>query len=135
MSVGCFSGEAYDWSMIRILPLLLIRLSLILAIGAGLVGAGFAHRSAAPVDADLLAFIEVGGTLDDLCDDGGPITHWGDTGCEACRLSDTAHVPKPLGIPAANVLALSFDVALPVGPVMRGFDAPSDHAARAPPVV
>ena len=127
-------GRAYARGMMRPLAHMMIRLTLLLGIALGLVGVGFAHRTAAPIDPQLFAFMEVGGTLADLCDDGAPITHWGDGGCEACRLTDNALGPPAMEL-APLVVARLTDAGRPDPVIHAGAPAPLPYGARAPPVV
>ncbi len=54
---------------------------------------GFAHKSAsAPMNADLQAYLEMGGTLDDICGAFGQ-PGMATPKCEACRLADTVMAP------------------------------------------
>jgi len=119
--------------MSRFMSHIVIRLTLLLGIAVGLIGVGFAHRTAAPIDPQLAAFLEVGGTLADLCDDGAPITHWGDSGCEACLLSDTADVPR-LGTADLRLVPLNYAVVLPEPATRDAAGHAMVYGARAPPV-
>ncbi|WP_299954012.1 hypothetical protein [uncultured Roseobacter sp.] len=73
----------------RLFAKLCVTATLLLAMTA----VGFAHRSSQPpMDPDLLAFLDAGGTLEELCgltgDAPGPSQN-----CEACRLVDTVVCP------------------------------------------
>lgn len=126
--------DAYASYMLRPLTHMLIRLSLLLGITLGLVGAGFAHQTTAPIDPELAAFVEAGGALSDLCGDGGPVSHWGVTGCEACRLTDTAMGADAFDHrPLSMVLRATCDG--PRQKVLLGEALPNPYGARAPPVV
>ncbi len=72
---------------------ILARGALIALVAIGLVTAGFAHRAAPPVDDQLLAFFEAGGSVEDLCLDASHRPHELAADCEACRLVSGADLP------------------------------------------
>ena len=112
----------------------MIRLTLLLAIVLGLVGVGFAHRTAVEADPELLAFFEAGGTLADICDESGSQSHSGDRGCDACRLTDNALGAEAI---APSVLASVHGVPVSVPLVVFAGEQslPLAYGARGPPVV
>lgn len=58
-----------------------------------MMAVGFAHRSSQPpLDPDLRAFLEAGGTLEELCGLAGDAPG-ASQNCEACRLVDTVACP------------------------------------------
>lgn len=68
------------------------KLCLTLAIFVAMASSGFAHRAApVPLDEGLVAYVAMGGTLDDLCGDAG-LGARGSNTCDACRLVDAATV-------------------------------------------
>ena len=119
----------------RYMPNVLIRLCLVLAISVGLIGVGFGHPAAAPSDPDLIAFLQAGGTPDDLCATGTPAQHWGQTECEACRLSDTTYAPTAsnAALTVGEICAATLNATTYAAPCAtpRG----GAHPARAPPVL
>lgn len=77
-----------------------LRLALKLFVTAMLVAAlltlGFAHRISLPeTDPDLLAYLQAGGSLADICDASDDVPHGLNQNCEACRLVDAAACPAP----------------------------------------
>jgi len=112
---------------------LMFRIALMLALTFALVGIGFAHRLPHEGDAGKLAFLMAGGTLDDVCHDGG------DDGiakgdCPACHLQAAMILPEAL--PSARAADLVF-VAKVVAPrESRAARMVRDPARglRAPPV-
>lgn len=103
---------------------------LIVALG----GVGFGHRTAPAIDADLLAFLDAGGTLADICDDTPGSAHAAVV-CEACQISGSADVPP------INRTRCDFGQTRVLAPALpRTFDVLNDpfdpaHRGRAPPVV
>lgn len=71
------------------------KLFLTIAVLVAMTGIGFAHRiaPAADVDESLLAYVQAGGSLEDLCGDADFGAGHSET-CEACRLVDGAVVPQ-----------------------------------------
>jgi hypothetical protein len=66
---------------------------LTIAVLFAMTGIGFAHKVASPdIDESLLAYVQAGGALDDLCGDADFGEGHGQS-CEACRLVDGAVVP------------------------------------------
>ena len=73
-------------------PPLMFRIALMLALTFALVGVGFAHRVPHPDDAGKIAFLMAGGTLGDVCHDGGDDgAAKGD--CPACHLQAAMMLP------------------------------------------
>lgn len=72
------------------------RLVLILALTFAFAVAGSAHRVPSPADASVNAFLEAGGSLDDLCGD-GPFADG--SSCDICRLVASFTLPDPAGMP------------------------------------
>jgi len=69
------------------------KLCLTIAVLVAMTSVGFAHRVASPdVDEGLLAYVQAGGSLDDLCGGADFGAGHGET-CDACRLVDGAVVP------------------------------------------
>ncbi|MEP2641798.1 hypothetical protein [Roseobacter sp.] len=61
---------------------------------------GFAHRTSAPsMNPDLLAYLDAGGTLDDLCGLAGDTQNGAGQNCDACRLGDTLMCPHHVAAP------------------------------------
>ena len=73
-----------------------LRLILVAALLVAMGSVGFAHRSSVPeMDAELLAYLEAGGSLSDICGDLGEDGPGGAERCEACRLLSAFHLPPP----------------------------------------
>jgi len=95
-------------------------------------GVGFGHRMTPTVDADLIAFLEVGGTLADICDDTPTDTHLAVI-CEACQLMKSVD-QSPVSMASAD---LGRVLTLPLLPLLDVWLDPLDpvRMGRAPPVV
>ncbi len=109
-------------------PLAGLLLTLVLALGSA--AQGFAYRYERPIrDPALLAYLQMGGSLDDLCSGGA--RHRG-IPCPGCLIGP-AILPAPLVLPhpAKTTLALSRPLGAPHAPL----PAPRDpgHGVRAPP--
>ncbi len=118
----------------RILTATFAKLSLVAALLVALASTGFAHRVIPlDVDDDLLRYLAVGGSLEEICGDASG-DHIGQS-CDACRLVDVASVPF------ANAQAVSADwrgaSVLPVFVDLCHTGSAADPArpVRAPPVV
>ncbi len=86
--------------MTRIAPTLMRYLT-VLALLVAFATAGLSHRAASQLpDPDLVAYVQAGGALSDICGgaDGG--AHPGASTCEACRLVGVAVLPEWVGISA-----------------------------------
>lgn len=113
---------------------LISRIALTLALLFALVGIGFAHRAPQPEEAAKLAFLMAGGSLADLCHDGGDDGQPG-RDCPACHLPAVVMVAA-LDVPV-RVADLAF-VAKVVAPrASRAARVVRDpgHGLRAPPLV
>lgn len=119
---------------LRLISRIALTLALTLALMPALVGMGFAHRVPQPDDAAKLAFLMAGGTLADVCHDGGDDGMAGGE-CPACHLPAVVMVPA-LDVPVL-VAELAF-VAKVVAPrenrAARLVRDPG-HGLRAPPLV
>lgn len=117
--------------MRRVFSAILLRGVLIFVIGAALASVSYAHRITLP-DTDMAAFLELGGTLDDLCGTAGE-TAVDPASCEACRITDAmsagpgAQIAQFAGPSAAWSLILA----------SQRYDRARDpaHPGRAPPFV
>lgn len=113
----------------------LSRLFAIIAISVAMASSGFAHRIAPQdVDPDLIAFVQAGGSLQDLCAERDDAGFGGAQSCEACRLYATALVP-----PAASVCLTDLEggkTAQLIVPIdnQSAFEIDPSRPARAPPV-
>ncbi len=116
-------------------PLHLIsRIALTLALLFALVNVGFAHRVPQPEDAAKQAFLMAGGSLADVCHDGGDDGKAGGE-CPAC------HLPSVVMVPAVHMPVLTAELAFVAKMVAprecRAARVVRDpgHGLRAPPVV
>lgn len=111
------------------------KLCVTFAIFIAMASSGFAHRAApAQLDESLIAYVAVGGTLDDLCGDAG----FGGTGggtCDACRLVDTATVPANGVFALTEIRHRLSGSALNVPNAPLALVANPSCPVRAPPVV
>ncbi|MEI6801211.1 MAG: hypothetical protein WCO04_18645, partial [Pseudomonadota bacterium] len=116
-------------------PLRLIpRIALTLALLFTLVGVGFAHRVPHPEDAGKLAFMLAGGTLADVCHDGGDDDTAG-RDCPVCHLPTMVMVP-PLDVPVLKAeLAFVAKVVAPQTSRAARLVRDPGHGLRAPPLV
>lgn len=111
-------------------PHIFSRLAVALALLA-FVLAGAVHRPAmarmASVDADLIAFLAVGGSLDALCLDSADGKAAPHPGCPACILAKAMLVaPPPVTLAERRVRPMA-------GVVFATFKRVTPHAPRAPP--
>ena len=118
--------------MVRSLAFL-SRLTMICALVVALIGSAWAHRAdTSAMTDDLLAYVASGGSLADICGDGGPTNHT--QTCDACRLVDTVSLARVCVAPDQDAYA-----QLLVQPTEGNQHAPSaashEHAARAPPAL
>lgn len=109
------------------------RLCLVLSLFGALAASGFAHRAMGQeMDVDLLAYVQAGGSLADICGDGAE--HGMGGKCDACRLVDNVAAPDTAAQPgreSAPVAVANWTVA----EVLRGFVGDPSRPARAPPLV
>ena len=123
------------WFAMRLRQLLIASRSFVLiAVCIALTATGFAHRSAAlPMDADLLAYVQAGGTLSELCGDldenGMPVAQT----CEACLLVAAALLPgSDQTFVALDIRPARVQFSLGTPPT-RSTDLDLSRATRAPP--
>ncbi|KMK68686.1 hypothetical protein [Puniceibacterium sp. IMCC21224] len=110
---------AYKNPMTRHIPGVLSRLFVLIAFVA-MASSGFAHRLSAPnLDPSLLAYVQVGGSLDDLCGESGDTSHSGSQNCDACRL-----------VHAAVLAPVEADITRPI---LRSAASPCRVSAERPP--
>lgn len=106
-----------------------------LAVLLGMVALGFGHHlktSDAPLDAATLAFVEAGGLLSDICDEGTG-DHAGLADCPVCQLAGGLMLPAPLTHCAKITLSHS-DALWPrtdIHPVQH--HSSGANSSRAPP--
>ncbi|WP_156788494.1 hypothetical protein [Roseobacter sp. CCS2] len=113
----------------------LTRLLVVFAVAVAMTGSGFAHRVApADMDESLLAYVAAGGTLDDLCGQGGVGAGGGET-CDACRLVDGAAVPTSHATVLSEIDATVVDAPVVASVAPIGQVANPACPVRAPPVV
>lgn len=118
----------------RILNATFARLSLVAALLVALASTGFAHRVIPlDVDDDLLRYLAVGGSLEEICGDASG-DHVGQS-CDACRLVDLVTVPfadaKTISVDPRTVSVLPVFIGL----CHSGSAADPARPVRAPPVV
>ncbi len=114
----------------RLIP----RIALTLALLFALAGIGFAHRAPQPDDAGKLAFLMAGGTLADVCDEGGDAGMAGGE-CPACHLPAVVMVPTvDLPVLVAELAFVAKVVAPRESRAARVVRDPG-HGLRAPPLV
>lgn len=79
----------------------LMRYLTVLALLVAFATAGLSHRAASQLpDPDLVAYVQAGGALSDICGDADGGAHLGASTCEACRLVGVAVLPEWAGISA-----------------------------------
>lgn len=110
--------------------------ALALAWLAAVLAGAVAPAAAAPVDRSLdpglAAFLAAGGSLDDICGEGGHGHAAGEGYCDACLLLGPALLPAP-ACPAARVAGFAAAAApgIAAAPVSSAW---SEGAPRAPPL-
>ncbi|WP_339636245.1 hypothetical protein [uncultured Sulfitobacter sp.] len=108
-----------------------LRVGLTLLLVLALASLPFAHRATAQVQQDpaFIAFIQAGGTLNDLCD--GPLeSHYhAALDCEACRIANAVILPTP-----ADVLLPGGRLRFATPRAVRALGAPRSPAGAPPPV-
>ncbi len=113
---------------------LISRIALTLALLFALAGIGFAHRAPQLDDAGKLAFLMAGGTLADVCQDGGEDGQAG-VECPACHLPSVVMVPV-FDVPFVTAeLAFVAKVVAPRTSRAARLVRDPGHGLRAPPVV
>lgn len=111
------------------------KLCVTFALLVAMAGSGFAHRApTAALDESLLAYVAVGGSLSDLCGEGGVGTGAGNT-CDACRLVDAAAVPHNDTMATVTLHALELQDTTRGYAALVGQITNPSCPARAPPVV
>ncbi|MEP2640751.1 hypothetical protein [Roseobacter sp.] len=107
---------------------------LLLIASLAMSAAAFAHRVADPAPSpDLLAYLDIGGTLEDLCGDTGP-SHL-TSACDACRIMANALAPmgaRPLHRPQNGRVSVW---VRPIAQAMHAPHPPVSPPSRAPPAV
>lgn len=110
------------------------RIALTLALLFALVNIGFAHRVPHPEDAAKQMFLLAGGTLADVCQDGGDSGKAGGD-CPACHLPAVIMVPA-LAMPIRTAeLAFVAKVVAPRASRAARVVRDPGHGLRAPPLV
>jgi hypothetical protein len=110
------------------------RLAVVVALIFVMAGSGLGHRFAAPeTDEALLAYVQAGGALDDLCGEGGLASHMGGQSCDACRLVDGAMVPPAEFVFAASIGQFIPSTELSATQVLACGAVDPSRPARAPP--
>lgn len=121
----------------RFRALLRVQIAL-LALAIALLGFGHHHHEAPERDPDLVAYLELGGSLDDLCltemaENGEAPTGWPAHDCPACMLAGAITIP---GV-GTTALVVSYDVIAAHRPAVPArvaqFD-PRAPPARGPPL-
>lgn len=79
----------------RVIVSSFLRLALVFVFGCAMITMTLAHRTNVQVpDGDMLAFLQAGGTLAELCGSFGENGEGTTQDCEACRLIDTVAKPS-----------------------------------------
>ena len=102
-----------------------LKLLLVAALLVAMGSVGFAHRPSVPeMNPELLAYLEAGGSLSDICGDLGEDERGGAEHCEACRLLSSFHLPPPAPCLIARAQWCHEPVATAreIVPVTRAFD-------------
>ncbi len=122
-------GSRYRKLMIQSLLSAIGRMLIALVLIGAMAGTGFAHRTQAADDPDLLAFLETGAALTDICAHDGRAPHDAAMSCDACRLIGSALIARhqPIdpfcathlilarcGLQGDLHLAAAFDLSRPV---------------------
>lgn len=111
----------------------IVRYLCVALVAVALGGVGFAHRHSDPVDADMAAFLAIGGTLADICDSDAGSQDTIVSDCEACRLVSAASLSR--GVATVGL----FEPAAHETLIVRPFDQCTSLStarvsmARAPP--
>ncbi len=95
--------------------------------------AAFAHRTTQP-DAEILAYLSQGGTLEELCGADG-LAHHLTAGCEACRISANALTPEDAPSVVAPVVFAALAHRAAHAQARRLQHAHVTPPSRAPPLV
>lgn len=121
--------------MIGIMRLHFGRLVLLLVLATALVALGFAHRMPVIKDAELAAYVQLGGDLADLCGadmDGDGRADQGD--CPACHIVAAAMMPaNSLSLHDADLILIATVVAPRESRAVRTVLDPA-RGMRAPPL-
>lgn len=112
----------------------LARLLLAFALFSGMATSGFAHRLGAPtLDTGLLAYLDAGGTLADLCGDPDDPLHPSGQVCEACLLVGAAVLPPITDTVTQAALGPALCLTAPDRTENRSFTRDPSRGVRAPP--
>ena len=104
----------------------------LLALALVVLGFGHQHAPAAPADPMLAAYLQSGGTLDELCLPDGQAPHGMAQDCPVCTLAKAmALTPQPEQ--PATALAVSRAHPVCAGPLLALGHSPRAPPARAPP--
>jgi len=111
------------------------KLCLTFVVLIAMTGSGFAHRVAAPdLDESLLAYVQAGGALEDIC--GGAGSGEGNSqACDACRLVDGAVVPFIEKAATSQISSSAFQTQIVSQFVVIAQTINPSCPARAPPAV
>jgi hypothetical protein len=110
------------------------RLAVVIALTFAMAGSGLAHRFSAPeADEGLLAYVQAGGALADLCGEGGLASHLGGQSCDACRLVDCAMVPPAGLVFATSIGQFVLSANVPAAQVQASVVIDPSRPVRAPP--
>jgi hypothetical protein len=105
----------------------------LLALAVVVLGFGHQHAPAVPADPMLAAYLQTGGTLEDLCLDDDP-SHAAAQDCPVCTLAKAMGLSPDIG--AIAVTTLGTKMAQPrAGDLFAHLHAPRAPPARAPPAV
>lgn len=99
----------------------------LLALALALLGFGHQHAPAAPADPMLAAYLQMGGSLDDLCIEGGDVPQAMTQDCPICTLAQGMALS-----PEAGQSGLSLRIAR-IEPPRAGHLLVGHHTPRAPP--
>lgn len=112
----------------RVRPSIQTRLTAaLLALALAVLGFGHQHAPAAPADPMLVAYLQMGGSLDDLCIEGGDVPQAMAQDCPVCTLAQAMALS-----PEAGQSGLSLRIAR-IEPPRAGHLLASHHTPRAPP--
>src|SRR6056297_2860840 len=132
--LACFAGWCNPRAdMTRIAPTLMRYLT-VLALLVAFATAGLSHRAASQLpDPDLVAYVQAGGVLSDICGDADGGAHPGASTCEACRLVGVAVLPEWAGIsgPAFTPREIGNRPVRRLAAALVGFEF--SRTARGPP--
>lgn len=105
----------------------------LLALALAVLGFGHQHGPAAPTDPTLAAYLQMGGSLDDLCIEGGDAPHGMAQDCPVCTLASGMALSPEVGQSGLSLRMARIDLPR-AGHLLAGHHTPRAPPARGPPL-